>query len=111
MKAKSKNSLFRTVALAIVAASAVTAHASLVVSANWDVIAGGGGTCSGGRFSITGTVGQAAVGASSSANRSLVAGFWADSVVQTPGAPTLTLTRSGSNIVLSWPATWSGYVL
>jgi hypothetical protein len=39
-------------------------------------IAGGGGTSSGGIYSISGTIGQADAGVLTSANYSLVGGFW-----------------------------------
>ena len=41
-------------------------------------------------------------------NYSLTGGFWAlISVVQTPGLPNLTVTRSGNGVIVSWPDTGS----
>jgi hypothetical protein len=42
---------------------------------------------------------------------SLTGGFWSlISVVQTAGAPTLTITKSGNSVIVSWPD-MGGYTL
>ena len=56
----------------------------------WSTIDGGGGTSTGGVFSISGTIGQPDAGAMSSGSFQLTGGFWG--VVQTPGAPLLRIT-------------------
>ena len=79
-------------------------------SIDWFKIAGGGGTSTGGAYSVSGTIGQPdASGAMTGGNYSLTGGFWAlISVVQTPGAPNLTITFVGPNSVkVSWPNTGS----
>ena len=74
------------------------------------VIAGGGGTSTGGMFAVTGTLGQPVAGGASGGTFSVQSGFW--SVVQTPGAPVLRIVRSGTNgVVVSWPALSTGWVL
>jgi hypothetical protein len=84
-------------------------------SVDWYKIAGGGGTSSNsnGLYSVSGTIGQHdASGAVSGGNYSVTGGFWSlISVVQMPGAPTLTITHSGSNIIISWPSPATGFVL
>ena len=74
-------------------------------SIDWYKVSGGGGTSSNGQFTVTGTVGQAdAGGTMSGGNYSVTGGFWSlISVVQTPGAPALTITYSGSSVTISWP--------
>ena len=69
-------------------------------------IAGGGGTSSGGAYSVSGTIGQHdAGGPLTGGNYSLTGGFWAlISVVQTAGAPTLYLRQSGDTITVFWQA-------
>jgi hypothetical protein len=79
-------------------------------SIDWYKIAGGGGTSTGGTYSVTGTIGQHdAGGPMTGGNYSLTGGFWAlISVVQTPGFPNLIITFVGPNSVLvSWPNTGS----
>jgi len=80
---------------------------------DWSKIAGGGGTSSNGQYSVVGTIGQHdASGAMTGGNYSLTGGFWAlISVVQMPGAPTLTITHSGNNVIVSWPSPSTGFVL
>ncbi|MBI5774524.1 MAG: hypothetical protein HZA89_12360 [Verrucomicrobia bacterium] len=75
------------------------------------VIAGGGGTSTGGVYSVTGTLGQPATALSTNGQYAVAGGFWGGVfVIQTPGAPLLSLTmaRSGTNAVLSWDATDAG---
>ena len=75
-------------------------------SIDWYKIAGGGGTSTGGVYSVSGTIGQPDAGAPmSGGNFSLTGGFWAlISVVQTPGLPSLTIRLAGANsVVVSWP--------
>jgi hypothetical protein len=75
-------------------------------SIHWFKIAGGGGTSTGGNYATSGTIGQhdaTANGALTGGNYSLTGGFWAlISVVQTPGAPTLYISQSGSTVTVFW---------
>lgn len=73
-------------------------------SINWYKIAGGGGTSSGGQYSLSGTIGQPdASMAMTGGNYSLTGGFWAFiSVLQTPGAPTLYISLSGKTVTVYW---------
>ena len=82
-------------------------------SIDWFAIAGGGGTSTGGVFSVTGTIGQADAGHMSGGNFTLEGGFWAIiAAVQTPGAPTLRVVRTTTNtIVLAWPDPSTGFSL
>jgi hypothetical protein len=76
-------------------------------SINWYKVAGGGGTATGGVYSLNGTIGQHdASAAMTGGGYSLTGGFWAlISVVQTPGLPNLTITHSGNSVIVSWPNT------
>lgn len=81
-------------------------------SIDWYKVAGGGGTSAstnGGRYSLSGTIGQQdASGAMSGGTYSLTGGFWSlISVVQTAGTPNLTITHSGNSVIVSWPNTGS----
>ncbi len=80
-------------------------------SIDWYKIAGGGGTSTGGTYQVSGTIGQPdAGGPMTGGNYSLTGGFWAlVSVVQTPGAPWLTITLNPqlSTVTVSWPNTGS----
>lgn len=71
---------------------------------DWFKISGGGGTSTGGTYTVSGTIGQPdASGAMSGGNYSVTGGFWAlIQVVQTPGAPTLYISHSGSSVTLYW---------
>ena len=73
-------------------------------SINWYKIAGGGGVSASGPYTISGTIGQPDASAPmTGGNYSLTGGFWAFlSVIQTPGAPTLYITHSGSTVTVFW---------
>jgi hypothetical protein len=82
-------------------------------SIDWFTIDGGGGSSTGGVFSVSGTIGQPDAGAMSGGNYTVDGGFWGlIAAVQTPGAPLLTITRSSTNsVILSWLAPATGFVL
>jgi hypothetical protein len=73
-------------------------------SIDWYKVAGGGGTSTGGVYSVSGTIGQHdAGGPLAGGNYSMTGGFWAlIQVVQTPGAPTLYVSHSGNTVTVYW---------
>src|SRR5215469_18849024 len=73
-------------------------------SIDWFKVSGGGGTSTNGQYALSGTVGQHdAGGPMSGGNYSVTGGFWSlVAVVQTPGAPLLTITRSGNGVIISY---------
>jgi hypothetical protein len=81
-------------------------------SIDWYKVAGGGGTSTGGVYSVSGTIGQHdAGGAMTGGSYALTGGFWALYAVQTPGAPLLTITYSGNQAIVSWPSSVSVWTL
>lgn len=80
---------------------------------DWSVIPGGGGASSNGQYSLAGTIGQTGAGnVMSGGNYSLTGGFWSlISVVQTAGAPVLSITHSGGQVTVSWPTPSSSWTL
>ena len=81
-------------------------------SIDWSTIDGGGGTSTGGVYSVSGTIGQPdAGGPMTGGNFSLTGGFWSLYAVQTPGAPLLSITRSGNSVIVSWPMPSTGFLL
>ena len=80
-----------------------TAHAQSY-TVDWYKVAGGGGTSTGGTYTVSGTIGQAdASGAMTGGNYSVTGGYWAlVNVVQTPGAPTLNISHSGNVVSVYW---------
>src|SRR5439155_18754586 len=73
---------------------------------------GGGGTSSGGNYTLAGTIGQPAAGTLEGGSYQLVGGFWNDLItVPISGGPTLTIRRSGSNVIIGWPSSSTGFVL
>jgi hypothetical protein len=82
-------------------------------SIDWYKVAGGGGTSTGGTYQVSGTMGQPdAGGPMTGGNYSMTGGFWAlISAVQTPGAPTLTITYSGNQAIVSWDSLVTGWTL
>jgi hypothetical protein len=84
-------------------------------SINWFKVAGGGGASTGGTYQVSGTIGQHdAGGPMTGGNYSLTGGFWSIiTVVQTPGAPLLTITLNAQlpTVTVSWPASATNFVL
>ena len=79
---------------------------------SWSTIDGGGGTSSGGQFTVSGTAGQPDAGTLSGGQFSVTGGFWSFlSVVQTSGAPLLKIKLVGTNAVVSWPLSVTGFSL
>src|SRR6266850_7588088 len=80
---------------------------------SWFTIDGGGGTSTGGVYSVSGTIGQPDAGHMTGANYAVDGGFWGlISVVQTPGSPLLTIARTATNtLAVSWPSPSTGFSL
>ena len=80
---------------------------------DWQTIDGGGGTSTGGVYSVTGTIGQPDAGAMSGGNYTLQGGFWGIiAAVQEPGAPLLTIFHTTTNtVVVSWPSPSTDWTL
>jgi hypothetical protein len=74
---------------------------------DWYNISGGGGTSTNAIYQVSGTIGQPqAGGVMSGGAYSVAGGFWSLlASVQTPGLPNLTIVRSGTRVVVSWPNT------
>jgi hypothetical protein len=102
--------LLFSVGVALVLGYSVYAQYSI----NWYSIDGGGGTSTGGVYSVSGTIGQPDAGpAMTGGPYSLQGGFWAAAVaVQTLDAPTLTITPMGAGqATISWAPLTPGFVL
>ncbi|HUD45822.1 MAG TPA: hypothetical protein VMR33_03275 [Candidatus Baltobacteraceae bacterium] len=81
-------------------------------SISWHTIAGGGGTSSGGNYSISGTIGQPATANMTGGTYSLTGGFWSIiATVQTPGSPLLSITLTNNQATISWVTPSTGFVL
>ena len=79
---------------------------------SWYKIAGGGGTSAGNTYTLSGTIGQVDAGVMSGGTYAISGGFWGIySAVQMPGSPLLTITHSGSNVVISWPTPSTTFTL
>jgi hypothetical protein len=106
-----KSNLARFAAITLLAFTVSVACAQNY-SVDWYKISGGGGTSSGGNFSVSGTIGQHDAGnALTGGNFSLTSGYWSLSAVQTPGLPSLSIRSVAPNsVVVSWANTGS-YVL
>jgi len=84
---------------------------------SWFKVAGGGGSSSGTAtngtvYAISGTIGQPDAGYLSGGNYAITGGFWGViGAIQTPGAPLLTITVASPNVLISWPASATGFTL
>ena len=97
---------------ALVLLALATASNAQSYSIDWSTIDGGGGTSTGGVFSVSGTIGQPDAGVMAGGNYSLVGGFWGIvTAIQTPGAPLLGVERLGGSVRIFWPLPAPGFVL
>ena len=82
-------------------------------SIDWFTIDGGGGTSTGGVYSLSGTIGQPDAGTLSGGNYSLIGGFWGAVIpVQQVGSPTLYIENLlNGNVKVSWVPNTPGFVL
>jgi hypothetical protein len=95
----------------LLAVAQITLHAQQF-SIDWYKVSGGGGTSTGGVYSVSSTVGQQdAGGPMSGGGYSVTGGFWALYAVQTPGAPSLAIAHSGNSAIVSWLAPATGFLL
>jgi len=105
-KANSMKSIF------IGAISLVAASSSAQYSIDWWTVDGGGGTSTGGVYTLNATIGQHDAGSMSGGQFALVGGFWAIVAVQTTGIPTLTIIPAGlGQATLSWTPDTPGFHL
>jgi hypothetical protein len=69
----------------------------------WYKIAGGGGTCSGGGCTLSGTIGQHdASSQMTGGNVALTGGFWAFQASPGTGVPTLYIAHTGNSVSVYW---------
>jgi hypothetical protein len=90
--------------------------ASLASAQNYSIssyaIDAGGGTSSGGEFSVSGSIGQIDAGTMSGGEFSMQGGFWDEVIVLPPTlVPGIEIRRSGSTVIISWPASARGFGL
>ena len=95
----------------VLSLGAVLAATAQNYSVNWFAVAGGGGVSTNGSYSVNGTIGQADAGTMTGGKYAVDGGYWSVSVVQTPGAPVLTITQLGTGVVVSWPSSATNYTL
>ena len=97
------------------ALAATTLAAMAQYSIHWSTVDGGGGTSTGGTYSVRGTIGQPDAGPTMAGGPfALTGGFWAlPRAVQTPNAPLLSIAvASPGSALISWtPDTGTNWVL
>jgi hypothetical protein len=112
MKKVEFNRLMAIVGLASILLSTKTIVLAQGYAVDWFTVGGGGGTISNGAYSVSGTIGQSDCGLSSGGSYGLQAGFWSVTVaLQAEGMPLLTISHSGSGVVISWPEGFAGFIL
>jgi len=100
--------------LTLTGAAGLCAAAFAQYSIDWRTIDGGGGTSTGGVYSVSGTIGQPDAGPTmTNGQYSVTGGFWAlPTALQTTNAPTLTIVpATPGKATVSWTPDTPGYVL
>jgi hypothetical protein len=80
---------------------------------DWSTITGGGGTSTGGVYTLTSTISQPTTTRVNSSDFTIDGGFWSIvAAIQEPGAPLLSIRLTETNtLVVSWSMTWPGFAL
>ena len=94
--------------------SALCFSAAAQYAITWSTIDGGGGTSTGGVFSVSGTIGQPDAGPTlTNGQYAVTGGFWAlPTAVQTTNAPLLTIVPAApGQATISWTPNTPGFVL
>jgi hypothetical protein len=87
-----------------------TSSAQTQYQIDWHTIDGGGGSSTGGVYTVAGTIGQPDAGQMSGGNYSLTGGFWSlIAAVPTPGAPLLSIKLIGNTVMVYWPSPSTGF--
>ncbi len=104
--------LFIFLGSCLVVSTAISARAQ-TFDLSWFSIDGGGGTSSGGAYSVTGTIGQPDAGVLSGGNYTLVGGFLSAiaAAPSTPSSPQVSVSVLGKNVIISWPSPSTGFTL
>ena len=103
---------WKPVLLGLVLSLAPVTLPAQTYSLDWFTMDGGGGTSTGGVYSVSGMIGQPDAGVMSGGSYSLVGGFWGVvAAIQTPGAPLLSVERLGGSVRVFWPLPATGFVL
>ena len=100
--------------LATVAFSLAIQADGQTYSIDWFTIDGGGGTSTGGVYSVSGTIGQPDAGVLTGGPYTLAGGFWGIvGAIQMPDAPLLSIDREtvSGQVRVSWPLPARGFVL
>ncbi|MBI2926535.1 MAG: hypothetical protein HYY24_12640 [Verrucomicrobia bacterium] len=109
MSTTNSRSARATPTLAVAFLFALTVHAQY--SVDW-LGANGGGTSTGGSYTLTGTIGQPESGVLGGGSFELSGGFLSlVAIIQTPGGPDLVIQQTGGDVRISWPAPSLGFVL
>lgn len=92
---------------------AVSSAAAQPFALGKHTIGGGAGTSAAGQYSVQGTIGQPAThSVSLSGQYAVQGGFWSmAAVIQTPGAPLLSIRQVDGGYEIFWNAEASGFVL
>ena len=103
----------KTVVSAVLLLASALCTRAQSYSIDWFTIDGGGGTSTGGVYSVSGTIGQPDAGHMSGGNFTLDGGFWGIiAAVQTPGSPLLRVVLTGTNtVVVAWATSSTGFAL
>jgi hypothetical protein len=117
-KAESRKQRLRTGVFSRCAAGMLaSAYLSLTAPAqsaiDWHTLDGGGGTSTGGVYSVSATLGQPDAGVTlTNGPYALTGGFWGlPATVAVPGSPTLAIQSGNNSLTVSWSVTAADFCL
>ncbi len=104
----------KTIRFVLIGLGLLCAEARAQFAIDWFTFDGGGGTCTGGVYAVSGTLGQPdAGGRMTNGQYAVTGGFWVLPIaVQVAGAPTLKIVPAAPGLVtISWSPNTPGYRL
>ena len=71
---------------------------------DWFAIDGGGGTSTGGEYSVSGSIGQVDAGNTFGGDFAVIGGFWSIvTVVESAATPSLRVSLAEGRVIIAWP--------
>lgn len=112
-RGKIRTGVFSRCAACLLAPAWLSLTAPAQSAIDWHTLDGGGGTSTGGVYSVSATIGQPDAGVTlTNGPYALTGGFWGlPATVAVPGSPTLAIQSGNNSLTVSWSVTAADFCL